>query len=162
MKYIKLTKGHRAMVDDDLYDWLNQWKWYYKEQSDGHGGYAARTLNAVWGGPWPNKTLRMHELILPPPPGYETDHSDINKLNNQRNNLRLATKSQQRWNESMRSTNSSGYKGIYWHKRDKKWRVQLGVNYKKVYIGNYAKLEDAIEAYKKAVNKYHGEFGRSE
>lgn len=160
MKYIELTQGKRAMVDDDLYDWLSQWRWYYKPRAygDGNVGDAARTLNGR--GLTTNKTIRMHNMIMPAPPGFETDHIDCNPLNNQRSNLRSSTKSQQGWNRRRQKNNTSGHKGVYWHKRDKKWRVQLRVGGKKKFIGNFAEKEDAIKAYRQAAKKYHGEFAR--
>lgn len=159
MKYIKLTQGKQTEVDDDLYDWLNQWKWYYKKQPDGNGGYACRTLNARIGNR--NKTLRMHNMILPPSPGYLTDHEDTNKLNNQRSNLRYCNRAENTRNGPARVNNTSGHKGIYWHKRDKAWRVQLTVDYKKIFIGNYQNIEEAVRSRDTAYSKHHGKFANT-
>ena len=158
MKYIELSQGKRAMVDDNLYNWLNQWRWYYKVRSaNPDKGDAARTLNGINNR---KQTLYMHQILCPAPPGYETDHIDTNTLNNQILNLRVASKEQQGWNRQLQRNNTSGIKGIYWHKRDRKWRVQIRVNGRKKYIGNYSDLKIATEARDVAVREYHGKFAR--
>lgn len=154
MAEIQLTQGKVAIVDDDLFSWLNQWKWYYKEQVVGEGGYACRNEYHP-----KHRTVRMHIVINQTPPGLRTDHENGNKLDNQRHNLRAATAIQNAQNTTkLHKKNTSGYKGIYWHKRDKAWRVQLTVNYKKIFIGNFQKLEDAVKARDVAYKKHHGDW----
>lgn len=154
MAEIQLTQGKAAIVDDDLFDWLNQWKWYYKEQVDGSGGYACRNEYKP-----AHRTIRMHIVINQTPPGLRTDHWNGNKLDNRRDNLRKATAIQNAENTTRpHKNNTSGHKGIYWHKRDKAWRVQLTVNYKKIFVGNYSTIEEAIKARNSAYDKYHGKW----
>lgn len=158
MKRIKLTQGKECLVDDNLYNWLSQWNWYYKVRwSNPSKGDAVRTLNGTNGR---KTTLYMHQILCPAPPGYETDHKDTNTLNNQLSNLRIASKEQQGWNRQLQKNNTSGVKGVYWHKRDKLYRVQIRVQGKKKYIGGYKSLKVAIKARDKAVKQYHGEFAR--
>lgn len=152
MAIIKLTQGKEAIVDDELFAWLNRWKWYYKKQPDGDGGYACRNEYVP-----KHRTLRMHAVINQTPLGMRTDHINGNKLDNRQSNLRTATSIQNARNTTRpHKNNTSGHKGIYWHKRDKAWRVQLTVNYKKLFIGNYTELEEAIKARDAAYKKYHG------
>ena len=82
------------------------------------------------------------------PEGMETDHIDCNKLNNRRNNLRICTSSQNRWNRTAISTNTSGVKGVSWEKARNKWRVGITYRYKHHNLGRFDSIEDAAEAYK--------------
>ena len=93
-------------------------------------------------------------------PTNEIDHIDLNKLNNKWKNLREATHSQNMANVALLSNNTSGYKGVFWHKQNLKWMVQIKVNNKRIYLGSFVNKEDAVEAYKKAAKKYFGEFAR--
>lgn len=149
MKEIRLTQDRVAIVDDDLHDWLNQWKWYYKQ------GYACRNEYVPI-----HRTIRMHVVINQTPDGYSTDHMNGNKLDNRRNNLRTVNHHQNGLNRGLQINNTSGFKGVYWHKRDRKWRAQVRINGKKTYIGAYADKQDAALAIEAAIKKHHGEYGR--
>ena len=54
----------------------------------------------------------------------------------------------------------SKYKGVYWHKKDKRWQAQIGENKKRTYIGSYTNEMDAARAYDKKAKELHGEFAR--
>lgn len=149
MKVIELTQGKQAIVDDGLYDWLSQWNWYYKQ------GYACRNEYIPT-----HHTIRMHVVINQTPEGYSTDHMNGDKLDNRRNNLRTVNHHQNGLNRGVPSNNTSGVKGVYWHRRDKKWRAQIRVNSKKKYIGSYRDKQDAALAVEAAIRKYHGEYAR--
>ena len=98
------------------------------------------------------KTILMHRLILGFPPGV--DHKDGNQLNNTRNNLRLATGTQNMGNRRMNRNNKTGYRGVQVF-RDR-YRVFLG----KKYIGVFMNKDRAAKAYDKAALDYFGEFAR--
>ncbi len=85
MKEIKLTQGMTTKVDDEDYEWLSQWKWFAKESRGGY--YAARSIRHGK----QVETIRMHRVIKKTPKGMETDHSDMDTLNNQRYNLQDVT-----------------------------------------------------------------------
>lgn len=108
MKKIKLTQGKYAIVDDEDFEWLNQWKWCYCK-------YVIRDiiLNKK------NKRIYMHRLIMNTPEKMQTDHINGNKLDNRRNNLRICTQSQNNMNRKISKLNTSGYRGIYWDKDNK-------------------------------------------
>lgn len=145
MKRIKLSKGKFALVDNDDFDFLNQWKWYVS-----WNGYALRR-ECVNG---ETKYIRMHRQINSTPDGMVTDHINRNKLDNRRSNLRTASKSTNGFNTELRSTNKSGHKGVYWEKWSARWRAEIKVNYKKKSLGRYKSMNDAIVARKRAEFKY--------
>lgn len=136
---IKLTQGHYALVDNEDFEWLNSYKWHY-----GASGYAIRKQ-------WLKEdkryiTIWMHRLINDTPQGYETDHVDRNKLNNQRDNLRSATRSQNAFNVGLRPNNTSGHIGVSWNKQKHKWDSYIWKDSKKVNLGRYPTLGGAVKA----------------
>ena len=154
MKKIALTQGKFAIVDDEDFEWLNQWKWYL-----GSDGYAARTIVFKRiDGKQPKKNIYMHRLLIKISKGFETDHINRNKLDNRKVNLRRVNRSQNSINISLRSNNVSGFKGVHWNKQRNKWRVKLNVNKKEIYLGLYVTQEEAALAYNQAAQKYFGEF----
>lgn len=145
MKQIALSKGRFALVDDQDFEFLNQWKWYLS-----WNGYALRREYVD------GKTayIRMHRLINNTPEGMITDHINRNKLDNRRNNLRTVDKSINGLNTGLRSTNKSGYKGVYWESWSAKWRAEIKINYKKKTLGRYTSIKDAVNARKRAEVQY--------
>lgn len=105
MKTISLTKGKVALVDDEDFEYLNQHKWHYNSR-----GYAARNVTPQNG---KRTVLLMHRSILNTPPGMDTDHIDLNRLNNQKCNLRVCNTSQNMMNRGKRhGVTSSKFKGV--------------------------------------------------
>lgn len=91
-------------------------------------------------------------------PMNEIDHIDQNKLNNSFVNLREATASQNRCNVGIRSNNTSGFKGVSWDARNKKWRAHICINRNIKYLGLYKTAEEASEVYKAESILLHKEF----
>lgn len=147
-KMIPLTRGESALVDDSDYEWLSQWKWYCHSDS-----YAARRDER-------NQLIYMHRLITNVPDGLVVDHINQNGLDNRRCNLRVATHRQNHLNAKPPASNTSGIKGVRWHKAARKWEVYVSPGPgKKKHLGLFTNLEDAVGAYNEAVAKLHGEFG---
>ena len=150
MKKVKLTQGKYALVDDADFVRLNAFKWCCSN------GYAMRRILKLDG---KSKAWFMHwEILGKPSKGFEIDHRDMNRINNQRSNLRIATTSQNRSNRGKIKSNTSGFKGVSWHKRDKKWQANIQVVKKLTNLGNFSTAEEAYKAYCQACVKYHGEF----
>ena len=107
------------------------------------------------------RVYKAHRLIYFYHNGHlplSTDHIDGNKSNNKIENLRNATTSQNAMNRKISTKNSSGIKGVIWHKRDKKWVVQVKVNSKYHSFGYYDNKELAELMAIEATNKLHKEF----
>ena len=150
MKKIQLTRGKFALVDDEDYDYLNQWKWYFNNK------YVARGIRENGR----HSTIYMHRVILNPPENRDIDHVNIDPLDNRKCNLRLCTDSQNCANRPLSRNNKSGFKGVCWDKRHSKWRATITYQYKYINIGLFEKPEDAGNAYNKMAIKLFGEFAR--
>ncbi len=82
------------------------------------------------------------------------DHKNRNKSDNRIENLRSATYEQNAQNRSKNSRNTSGYKGVTWHKRDKRWQSAITVKGKVMHLGYYTNAKDAHASYVEASKKY--------
>lgn len=108
------------------------------------------------------KNYREHRLVwlfhMGHLPLFDLDHIDRNKENNNINNLRIATKQQNACNKNTQKNNCIGFRGISWYKKTQKYQAQIQVNYKKIHLGLFSDLQDAIQARKNAEQKYFGIF----
>lgn len=87
------------------------------------------------------------------------DHINQNTLDNRRCNLRLCSHAENLRNGKMRPNNTTGYKGVTYVKRDKKYIAVIHYNNEQINLGRFKTAEDAYQAYCEASKKYHGEFG---
>jgi len=153
MKKIKLTRGKYAIVDDEDYKYLNQYTWYINSV-----GYVASTIYEKGSGRknQKNKIILMGKIVNKTPKGYGTIYVNKDNLDNRKCNLKTGTYNQMQYNEKLSENNTSGHKGIVWHKESKKWVAQIVSNYKRYYLGIYSNIDDAIEARKKGeINIWH-------
>lgn len=101
----------------------------------------------------------MHRAILGINSKTKVDHKDGDGLNNQRQNIRVATTSQNGGNRRKQAKpTSSKFKGVCWHKRDKVWQVMIMANGKYTYVGFFQSEVEAAMAYNKAATSLFGEF----
>ena len=86
------------------------------------------------------------------------DHIDKDKSNFKIDNLREVTKSQNEWNRTKRSDNTSGYKGVWYHKQRNKWAAEITFHGKSHKLGLFLTPELAAEAYNNEAKKLHKEY----
>lgn len=155
MKRIKLTQGKVAIIDNEDYHLIAGYKWAAMKCRGG-GNYYART----WSHDKPRKVLLMHRLIFGAQAGQQCDHKDRNGLNNRRQNLRIATPSQNGANRKV--PNKTGWQGVYRSNRNLKRRftARVKVNGKMKHLGYFATAKDAARARDKAAFEAFGEFAR--
>lgn len=150
MKCIELTQGRVAIVSDEDFAELAQWRWYYARV-----GYAARRKRR------PGRSsivVYMHREIMCSEFGQEVDHINRDRLDNRRENLRVATSSQNKFNQGKQANNTSGYKGVSFHKQRGRWVAEIWQFNKKHYLGLFETREAAAKAYNDAALRLHGEF----
>ena len=166
-----LTVEHvRALVEYDSATGVFTWKRRPDHVS------ANKIFNAVWSGkradrlaPDGYRFLRvsgamrrahriawMHFYGEQPPP--EIDHKDRNPANNSIENLRAADDHQNMANRSLNKTNTSGFKGVSWHKKNRVWVASIFVRGKRHYLGSYSDAREAAAAYISAAREFFGEF----
>lgn len=149
MKKIPLTQGKFAVVDDEDFSFLIQWKWHF-----GNGGYAIRADYSSGQRVW----FRMHRLLIETPSHLMTDHINGNKLDNRKINLRICTNAQNMRNTGLKTNNTSGHKGVSYDKERQKWSSQITFNYKLYHLGRFLTKEEAIIAYNMKAKDLFGEF----
>lgn len=86
------------------------------------------------------------------------DHINGDRLDNSKENLRICTKGENQRNSGKQVNNTSGYKGVSWCKKDRKWVAQISHGNKIRCIGRYSTPELAYEAYCVRGRELHGEF----
>ena len=145
MKRIVLTQGQYALVDDEDYEFLNQFKWCAHKDCNTYYATRGMLING-------KKTMiLMHHVVLGYPlKGFEMDHVDGQGLNNQRHNLRFVTHRQNTQNKKNINA-SSQYPGVHWNKANKSWMARIHINGIRKYLGIFTNERKAFEAYRQAV-----------
>jgi len=159
MKQIQLSQGKVAQVDGKNFDWLNQWKWCARWDKGTQSFYAVRTecYRDTFGLPR-HRTVYMHRLIMDTPKNLVCDHIDHATLNNQENNLRNCTQSQNMMNR--RGANSRNKStGILGVKSDGfGFRGYISVNKKMLWSKTFRAIEEAVAWRQAAELLQYGEF----
>ena len=153
MKRIPLTHGKVALVDDRDYKRVSQFRWRARRDRNANETWYAET-GSTKGGDF----IFMHNFILGNDPKIETDHKNGDGLDNQRHNIRPATRSQNCMNR--KGWSKHGYKGVYkvtnWHK----YGARIQVDGRMLQLGCFDTAEAAAVAYDEAAARYHRDFAK--
>lgn len=147
-KKIPLTQGKVAIVDDEDFAFLSQWKWYYAK------GYAVRNIGPTN----QQRQLQMHRVVMSIPKGRNIDHVNGVKLDNRRCNLRIATHPQNRYNSRPFTNSTSPYKGVALYRKTRKWRALIHYQGRAYHLGYFHSEEAAARAYDAKAKELFGEF----
>lgn len=157
IRLIPLTCNRSAIVDADDYEFLMQWNWYALWSRGTQTFYAVRGVKNNKGRTIP---FPMHRAVMPCEPGFVNDHINGDTLDNRKSNLRCATNSENLCNRRLQSNNTSGFRGVGWVKKDKRWRARLKVDGQEIVLGYFKTAEEAAKAYDEGARKVYGEFAR--
>lgn len=149
MKEIKLTQGLVALVDDEDFERINQFKWYAHKV--GNTFYAGRNISIDG----KQKCFRMHWDVMN---NKGIDHINGDGLNNQRYNLRSCSHQENCMNQRKSKNKSSIYKGVSFFKESGKWMANIKKDGKPIYLGLFTSEIEAARAYNSKAKTIFGEF----
>lgn len=145
-------KGYAVQIDDEDEHIIRDHGWCVHSCSQPGRVYFQANIN--------KKRVLLHRLIIKAPLGASIDHADADTLNNRKINLRFATQYQNTKNGRKHKDNRSGYKGVSWDRKHRRWSAFIGDRYTHKWLGYFLDPREASEAYKKAAIKIAGEFAR--
>lgn len=152
---IPLTQGMATIVDPEDYEKVAKHSW----AAHWHPVLGAfKATGAIKQEDGKYKYQILHRFILDAPAGMDVDHINHDTLDNRKCNLRVCTHSENLMNQKRSKANTSGYKGVHWHKKSKRWVAQVRKEGKTVYCKLFVSKEDAARAYDAAALEHHGEF----
>jgi len=152
-RLLRLKNGEFTKVDPEDFDYISKFLWR-KHKS----GYAIRSVRIKG----VLQDIFLHRIINKTPKGYFTDHINGNRLDNRKLNLRTATRQENNQNSKKSAKkHTSKYKGVHFRKDIDKWRSDITLNRKTIFIGHFGDERDAALAYDNAAKKYFGEFAKT-
>ena len=146
---IQLSQGMVSFVDDEDFEKVNSHKWFLCRSNQTYYAIRHARINGKV------KTFSIHREVLKAPKGLQVDHINHNGLDNRKENLRLATNT-----ENARNKKSTGHKGVCWNKSAKMYQAKITINYKSIHLGCFESVSDAAKAYDKAAKNYFGDFAQ--
>jgi hypothetical protein len=130
--------------DVEDFDKVNQHTWCI-DCSKIKKEYATTNIKQISG---KYKKKSAHRLLINEPKDLQVDHINGNTFDNRKSNLRIVT-------QSVNQHNRITARGYYWSKQTKRWKAQIRVNKKVIYVGSYNTEAEARTAYLEAKKKYH-------
>lgn len=148
MAEIKTKKGEVILVDDEDFEWLNQWNWWTRK------GYAIAKPDG-------KNAVRMHRMILgATDDDVFVDHRNGVKLDNRRHNLRACTREENAQNRKRNAGTIVPFKAVTKRARCAGYIARIGFNGRRIYLGHFQTAELAHEFYCLAADMLHGDFAR--
>lgn len=154
MKKIPLTKGEFALVDDDDFENLHCHRWLCVIQKTVKYARRLVSVNGQW------RWRHMHREVVKTPKNLDVDHINGNGLDNRKINLRKCSRSCNCANSKFRNNNTSGFRGVTFDRHRKRWKGQIMVKGKNIFLGRFLTAVSAAQSYNQAALKFFGEFAR--
>lgn len=135
MKIIQLTQGQVALIDDEDFEEVNQYKWHAERRL--HGFYARRTDKL-------GNHHYLHRFLMGNPEGQVIMHLNGNGLDNRRSNLQRGNQIQNgrgHWNRPGKKS-----RGVTFCKQTSRFKAQINHGGNMISIGRYDTLEEAMRA----------------
>lgn len=142
MKEIEIKGGSKVIIDEDFFGKATLDKWRISS----------------WGYVVNGKGKYLHRIVMEAKEGEQIDHINRNKLDNRKENLRVCSCSENQWNRDKTRSNSSGFKGVSFHKKANKWQVYIRIKNIPKYIGIFPDKVSAAKAYDNEAKKLYGKF----
>ena len=143
------SRGDIFYFDKEDFDKIKKFSWNYSNE-----GYVQGVVNVNG----KRKYVKQHRFILDAPSGYLTDHINRVRYDNRKSNLRLVTDKENSINITRRKDNTSGFTGVYYHKRDNLWIASISIDGKQLELLRTPSKELAIRARLKGELEYYGEY----
>jgi hypothetical protein len=160
MREIPLSRGLVALVEDEDYEDVSQWKWYAKKFGRGQL-YAVRKLSRKDHPEHRQGFLSMHRYLLKLDKENPlcADHINGKTLDNRRSNLRTATRAENNRNCARRYNNKTGIKGVTLY-RGRRWCATISHEGKTIHLGYFDTKEEAKARYNEKAKELFGAFAR--
>jgi len=142
------AKHGYALVDKE-YAYLDRYKWSLNGK-----GYVVANFKVDGG----HKTKLLARIVTLAPSDKQVDHKNHDKLDNRTSNLRVCTAHQNGMNKSVATTSSTGYSGVTYVARDKKYQARIGWKMQRISLGAYSTALEAARAYNSKARELYGEF----
>lgn len=137
------------LVDDEDYDALCAHRWYLLGR--GRWRYAYNRHIGL-----------MHRLIVKAAAECLVDHINGDTFDNRKENLRLVTRQQNSMNRGASRNNTSGRRGVTYHRSKQKWQAQIQYEGRNRYLGLFETVDEASRAYRAAASELFGEYARKD
>jgi hypothetical protein len=148
--------GYVVLIDDEDYEYVTE---CYNVKINDHG-YVHCSPKKKWKGMGLH-SMTLHKLLMNPEKkgrNVVVDHRDGNKLNNQKDNLRVTTHMNNMRNRKLTEGKTSEYKGVSWHKESGKWRCQITIDSYNYNLGAFSNEIAAANCYNYWAKKHFKEF----
>ena len=139
-----MTGGHETIFSKRHFEKIKNYRWYVLNQAKNYTLYVRS----------PDINKYLHRLITDCPKEMVVDHINKNALDNRDENLRITTQAKNRWNSKQKNNNKAGIKGVS-KKNDGSYQAWIGLNHRRIYLGYFKDLNNAVMARKEAEKKYH-------